>query len=178
MDKKLLKIAQKEVETLKDLLGVEATIECKMEDAEDDLKVLNIVFGGENLGYMIGNRGRHLDALQFVLGNIIRNKARALDENLKLAVNVDVAGYKQERNERIEKLAMQKADDARILGDCIDLLPMSAADRRVVHTTLSKFDDIKTESQGEGWDRFVRIIPKTEKEIGVKDSNEGLQEEE
>ena len=33
------------------------------------MKVLNVVFGGENLGYMIGNRGRHLDALQFVLGN-------------------------------------------------------------------------------------------------------------
>jgi spoIIIJ-associated protein len=178
MDKKILKIAQQEVEKLKDLLGVEATIECKMEEAEDDLKVLNIVFGGENLGYMIGNRGKHLDALQYVLGNIIRNKVRAMDETVKLAVNVDVAGYKQERNERIEKLAMQKADDARILGEPLDLLPMSAADRRVVHTTLSKFDDVTTESQGEGWDRFVRIIPKTEKEIGVAPTNEGLQEEE
>ena len=103
MDKKILKIAQQEVEKLKDLLGVEATIECKVEEAEDDLKVLNIVFGGENLGYMIGNRGKHLDALQYVLGNIIRNKVRAMDETVKLAVNVDVAGYKQERNERIEK---------------------------------------------------------------------------
>ena len=178
MDKKILKIAQQEVEKLKDLLGVEATIECKVEEAEDDLKVLNIVFGGENLGYMIGNRGKHLDALQYVLGNIIRNKVRAMDETVKLAVNVDVAGYKQERNERIEKLAMQKADDARILGEPLDLLPMSAADRRVVHTTLAKFDDITTESQGEGWDRFVRIIPKTEKDLGVAPTNEGLQEEE
>jgi spoIIIJ-associated protein len=56
------------------------------------------------------------------------------------------------------------------LGESIDLPPMKPYDRRVVHMTLQKFDDLKTESYGEGRDRYVRIIPDTEEELGIIDS--------
>jgi hypothetical protein len=47
---------------------------------------------------------------------------------------------------------------------------MKPYDRRVVHMTLQKFDDIKTESFGEGRDRHVRIIPESEADLGLMNS--------
>jgi hypothetical protein len=48
---------------------------------------------------------------------------------------------------------------------------MKPYDRRVVHVALKKFDDIRTESFGEGRDRHIRIIPKTEEDLGITDSS-------
>jgi predicted RNA-binding protein Jag len=60
---------------------------------------------------------------------------------------------------------MEKADDARILGEVIDLPPMKASDRRVVHMTLQVFDDVRTESVGDDRDRHIRIIPTNQRKI-------------
>lgn len=164
---KVLDITKEEVLKIKDLLGVEAEVECELEDGDEGYVVVSVTFKGDDLGYMIGNRGLHLQALQYILSNIVRGKVRKEDEEAKVTVLVDVGGYRQQRNDKIERLAMQKADDARILGESVDLLPMSAGDRRTVHSVLSKFDDIKTESFGEGRDRYVRITPVSEKDLGV-----------
>jgi len=74
-------------------------------------------------------------------------------------------------------MALQKADDARILGEPIELEPMSPSDRRVVHMALQVFDDIKTESVGEGNDRRVKIIPISDKEILKGKEDSGSEEE-
>jgi hypothetical protein len=64
-------------------------------------------------------------------------------------------------------MATRAADDARILGEPIDMEPMSAAQRRVVHMVLAKFDDIQTESFGEGRDRYVQVKPVSEEDLGL-----------
>jgi spoIIIJ-associated protein len=74
-------------------------------------------------------------------------------------VLVDVGGYREERNSHLEEMALQKADDVRILGESIELPPMKPADRRAVHMALSEYDDIITESEGEGRDRHIVIKP-------------------
>lgn len=179
--KSLKKIASEEVTKLQNLLMVDADVDVSVEEGEEGMAIVNVAFTGDELGYMIGNRGRHLMALQYVLGNIIRRKMRTEEEEPRIVVMVDVGGYRQQKADKVERLALQKADDARVLGEPIDLMPMSASDRRVVHTALSKFDDITTESFGEGRDRHVRITPKSEKELGiVSDSvdNEVSEEEE
>jgi spoIIIJ-associated protein len=82
-----------------------------------------------------------------------------LDQDPNYRVLVDVGGYREERNSKLEDLALQKADDVRILGEAIELPPMKPSDRRAVHVALSQFDDIATESEGEGRDRYVVIKP-------------------
>ena len=72
-------------------------------------------------------------------------------------VFVDVGGYRREKDEEIASMALQKADDARILGEAVELPPMKPSDRRIVHLTLIKFKDITTESEGEGMDRHIVI---------------------
>jgi spoIIIJ-associated protein len=93
------------------------------------------------------------------------------EEDFDFRLTVDVSGYREERDKKIEQIALEKADTARILGESVDLEPMKPYDRRVVHVALKKFDDIRTESFGEGRDRHIRIIPKTEEDLGITDSS-------
>ena len=119
---------------------------------------------------MIGNHGRHLDSLQYILQLMIR---RFIDEeDFDFRLTLDVSGYREERDKKIEDIALQKADDARILGESVDLPAMKPYDRRVVHVVLQKFDDIETESYGEGRDRHVRITPKNDETEGLENSTQ------
>lgn len=155
-DKELNKIVEKELETLASLLGVENERELSIEDGEEGVKYIKVSFEGEELGYMIGNRGRHLDSLQFILQIIL---GRKLGEDVDFRVFVDVGGYRKEKDEKLEQMALEKADNARILGQAIELPPMKPSDRRIVHLALMKFKDITSESIGEGMDRRIVITP-------------------
>jgi spoIIIJ-associated protein len=168
-------IIKKELDTLLSLMGIEAEYDLNVEES-NGIKYIKISFNGENLGYLIGNHGKHLESLQYVFSLILRKK---FEEGTEYRVLMDVGGYKEERNKKIERMALQKADDARILGEPIELDPMSPSDRRVVHMALQVFDDIKTESIGEGNDRRVKIIPISDKEIlkGKEDSDSDDKEE-
>jgi spoIIIJ-associated protein len=163
----LIKIVDKEIGKFITLSGVDATYDSSVEEVEGTTHI-TVSFEGEDLGYMIGNHGRHLDSLQYILQLMIRRAVGEDDFDFRLTL--DVSGYRKERDSKIEQIALQKADDARILGESIDLPPMKPYDRRVVHMVLQKFDDLKTESYGEGRDRYVRIIPDTEEDLGLMDS--------
>ena len=155
-DKELIKLVEKEVETLCSLLEVDCERIISLEEGDEDVKYIKISFDGEDLGYMIGNRGRHLDSIQYIL-QLMVGKMTEQDPNYR--VLVDVGGYRQDRNSHLEEMALQKADDVRILGEAIDLPPMKPADRRAVHMALSEYEDIVTESEGEGRGRHIVIKP-------------------
>lgn len=154
----MLKLTQEEVEKLKELLNVESETEVEVEEGEEGMMYVKVVFEGEDLGYMIGNRGRHLDSLQFML-QILVGRRLAEEERENFRLFVDVGGYRKEKDDKIAQMALEKADDARILGAPVELPPMKPSDRRIVHLTLMKFKDISTESEGEGMDRHIVIKP-------------------
>jgi spoIIIJ-associated protein len=163
----LAKIVDREIGKFIHLSGVEATYDYDIEEVDGTTNI-DVSFEGQDLGYMIGNRGRHLDSLQYILQLMIR---RAVDEeDFDFRLTLDVSGYREQRDSKIEEIALQKADDARILGETVDLPPMKPYDRRVVHIALEKFDDVTTESYGEGRDRHVRIVPDSEETLGLIDS--------
>jgi spoIIIJ-associated protein len=166
-------IIKKELDTLLSLVDIDAQYDLNVEES-NGVKYIKISFNGENLGYLIGNHGKHLESLQYVFSLILRKK---FEEGMEYRVLMDVGGYKEERNKKIERMALQKADDARILGEPIELEPMSPSDRRVVHMALQVFDDIKTESVGEGNDRRVKIIPISDKEILKRKEDSDSEEE-
>lgn len=155
-DKKIIKLFEEELESLCSLLDVDCERRLKMEEGDEDVKYIKVYFEGDDLGYMIGAHGRHLDSLQYILQLMT---GKMLDQDPNYRVLVDIGGYREERNTKLEDLALQKADDARILGEAVALPPMKPADRRAVHMALSQFDDVKTESEGEGRDRHVVIKP-------------------
>ena len=156
-EKEIKKFVKEEIEILCSLLNVECEKDFDMEQGDDeDTTYIKICFEGDDLGYMIGNHGRHLDSLQYILQLMV---GRVVEQDPQYRVLVDVGGYRKEKDSKIEEIALQKADDVRILGEEMEMEPMSPADRRVVHTALSQFDDITTESIGEGRDRRVVIKP-------------------
>ena len=155
-DKELIKLVRKEVEELCSLLEVDCEKSLSLEDGDEGAKYIKVSFDGEDLGYMIGNHGRHLDSIQYIL-QLMLGKITEQDPNYR--VLVDVGGYREERNSHLEEMALQKADDVRILGEAVELPPMKPADRRAIHIALSEYDDIVTESEGEGRDRHVVIKP-------------------
>ncbi len=167
-------IVKKELDALLQLMDIEAEYEISTEK-NSDTEYIKVSFTGENLGYLIGGHGKHLDSLQYVLSLMLR---KHFGEEDNYRVLLDVCDYRKERDEKLEKFALQKADDARILGEPVDLPPMKASDRRVVHMTLQVFDDITTESIGEDRDRHIRILPVTEKDMGVVSENSEESEEE
>lgn len=166
------KIVKKEFDSLLSLMGIQDQYDMEIEKQED-ISYIKIVFSGDNLGYLIGNHGKHLESLQYIFSMVLRKK---LPEDTNYRVVLDVCGYKEERNKKLEKFALQKADDARILGEEIELPPMSPAERRVVHVALQMFDDIKTESTGEGNDRRIKIIPLSENVEQPDESEEESEE--
>ena len=162
------------------LLSINADVEYEFEEGENFL--IKVLFKGENVGYVIGNSGRHILSMQYVLSQMLRNSLKEefkIDEEelKKLRVFVDVGEYRERQLKILLEKANQKADEARVSGEAVDLLPMSSSDRREIHLELEKYDDVKTESIGEGRDRFVRIIPTSEEALGVVESSEELEEE-
>ncbi len=162
------------------LLSINADVEYEFEDGENFL--VKVLFKGDNVGYVIGNAGRHILSMQYVLTQMLRNclkeEFKKEEEELrKLRVFVDVGEYRDRQLKILLEKVLQKADEARISGEPVDLLPMSPSDRREVHLELEKFDDLTTESIGEGRDRFVRIIPTTEENLGAIQDPEEFEEE-
>ena len=108
---------------------------------------------GEKLGKLIGYHGDNLQALQILLSGL---KERG-EGGIRLFLDID--GYKANRNQVIVDLANKTAEQAVKIERNIHLDPMSAYERRIVHTTLQEREDVTTESTGEGEKRHVVVKP-------------------
>ena len=114
-----------------------------------------IDLSGTDSGLLIGRRGQTLQALQFVVNMVTRKE---LGRGVRVAL--DVERYRQRREESLQDMARKVAARVVQTGRGITLEPMTAADRRVVHLSLSNNQQgVTTESVGFGDDRKVTIIP-------------------
>ncbi len=126
---------------------------CRVEVAESAEAIAATCTGGE-AGLLIGRRGQTVDALQTLAAAVA---ARGPGERKE--VTVDVAGYRARRRRALEALALRAADEALRTGGRVELEPMSAADRRVVHERLKTVRGVRTASEGDEPDRFVVVEP-------------------
>jgi spoIIIJ-associated protein len=157
---KIVNLVRQSVEALLPLMMVDAEVTYTFEQ-EGETPSVKVDFDGQDLGYLIGNRGTHLKSFQFITSLMV-NRAVKLEnpEAMRIFVNMDVAGYRQERISAVEDMARAAADRAIESGEPVDMHPMSPADRRIVHMVLSTYENIVTESHGEDRDRFVRVLVK------------------
>lgn len=117
-------------------LGFEATLE----DGEfEGNPMLNIVT--EDSGRLIGRKGQTLAALQFVLNRLLYKE----DDHAQ-KITLDVGGYRSTARDELIAKARAAADKVRRWGDVIELEPMNAFDRRIVHRALKDDPDIETHS--------------------------------
>ena len=135
--------------------GGQAGIEVHPAEGDEPL-VLNIRGADERsasaLSVLIGRRGETLAALQLLLHLVISRQADTRDR-----VIVDVEGYRQRREENLRSMAQRIAEQVRASGRAVMLEAMPPNERRIVHMALAEYEDISTESEGEGDQRRVVV---------------------
>ncbi len=117
-----------------------------------------IDLSGEDSGLLIGRRGQTLQSLQFLVNLIVRKN---FGEDVRVVL--DVERYRERRESSLRDMATKVASRVVQSSRSVTLEPMSPADRRIVHTSLSEYPGVTTESSGVGDNRKVTIMP-TERE--------------
>ena len=117
-------------------LGFPSTVE---EHHLDDGLLLDVKT--EDPGRLIGRQGQTLSDLQYIVNRMLFQQ----DENAP-KVTVDVGGYRSQAREALVKKAQDAAEKVRRWGDVVELEPMNAFDRRIVHNALKDDPDIVTQS--------------------------------
>ncbi|MBN1369782.1 MAG: KH domain-containing protein [Dehalococcoidaceae bacterium] len=149
---------QEVIEKLLDMMGVVAAAEYKedavVQEIERDPKPLIFDIDCANPGILIGRGGQTLDCLQYLLRTIISHR---MDRELPPIV-IDVSGYKQRRYRYLRELAQRVADQVAESGNPFTLEPMSAYERRIVHTALN--DDERVISESTGYDEGRKVVIK------------------
>jgi spoIIIJ-associated protein len=131
-------------------IGVNARVEL----AEDD-EGITVSCSGPDLGMLIGRHGQTIDAIQY-LANAAMYRGHQEDRK---EVVVDAAGYRARRRTSLEALAVRSAERAVANGSPVELEPMTAVERKVVHVRLKEFPGVETTSEGTEPNRFVVIQP-------------------
>ena len=130
-------------------LGLRASVDVVETDDE-----IAAVVNGEDLGLLIGKHGATIDALQHLAARIA---FRGLAD--RKSVTIDAAGYRERREGSLQRAADQAVEDALSFGRPVELEPMSAAERRIVHTYLRDRTEIQTHSEGDEPERRLVVSP-------------------
>lgn len=145
--------AQDLLEGILNRMAIPATVEAA---ERDDKLLLQIECEEEDeTQRIVGRRGQVVDALQHLVNKMM---GRDRIERGKPVI-VDAGGYRDRHVERLENLAERMATKAKETGSPVDLTPMSAYDRRIVHMALAEQEGITTRSEGEGQDRHIVVHP-------------------
>lgn len=144
-----IQYAKKYLEDLLSFFGLNTEVHASSEDEVIELEVPSTHLNG----FLIGQRGDNMRAMQYMVSNALKNQGYEYTR-----VNVDIAEYKKQRAERLSGRAEAWVKKVRDSGQPMDLQPMSAVDRRTVHKLAQEYGLI-SESVGDGRDRHIVLKP-------------------
>ncbi len=144
-----IQFAKKYLEDLLSFFGLNTDVHAT---TSDEVIELNIPSTHLN-GFLIGQRGETMRSLQYLVSNALKN-----NNFEQTRVSVDVADYKKQRADRLAEKAEEWIKAVKTSGEPMELRPMNAADRRVVHNVASEAG-LASESVGEGRDRRIVLKP-------------------
>jgi spoIIIJ-associated protein len=145
-----IQYAKKYLEDLLSFFGLNLDVYATTEDEE----VIELHVPSTHLnGFLIGQHGDTMRALQFMVSNALKNNGYDV-----CRVNVDIADYKKARADRLGQQVAEWVQKVQESGEPMTLQPMNAADRRVVHKVAGDAG-LTTTSEGEGKDRHVVLSP-------------------
>lgn len=148
------------VKTLVDDMGIEADI--SVSDTDDGNKLISIV--GDEAGLLIGHHGETLDQLQYLVNLAANKKAGEDDDRDYTRILVDVEGYRAKREQTLRNLARRTATRVLKYKRSVTLEPMSAYERRIIHSEIQGISGVMTNSIGvENNRRIVVFLDNTKK---------------
>jgi spoIIIJ-associated protein len=134
-----------------ELMGVDASVEIVMGSETTKLNVK-----GADLGVLIGRRGEKLASLQHLVNLIVAKR-----EGQWHRISVDVENYRGRREEQLRDVAERAAKRVIQSGKIIQLEPMPAVERRIVHMALVENGKVRTQSVGVEPNRRIVVLPAT-----------------
>jgi spoIIIJ-associated protein len=127
-------------------------LQCHVAIVEDDGSVV-ATCTGRDLGLLIGKHGQTIDSLQY-LANAIAHR----DETREWKpIVIDAGGYRARRQATLDALADRTAERVLATGSPVELEPMTAVERKVVHLRLKETEGVETTSEGTEPNRFVVV---------------------
>ena len=159
------------VKTVISDIGLSATAE--LYACEDSTR--RIIIAGEDASVLIGHHGETLDALQY-LANLASARKNINGERDKSRVTLDIEGYRKKREETLRALARRKAAASLRTGRSIMLEPMSAYERRIIHSEIQNIEGVSTNSIGSDNNRKIVIFLTDKKPKGLFDEDEAKDE--
>lgn len=148
-----IRFAKRYLEDLLSFFGLNTDVYATSSD--DEVIELHVPSTHLN-GFLIGQHGDTMRAMQFMVSNALKNNGFEM-----VRVNVDIAEYKKSRADRLSEKAKEWLEAVKQSGEPMHLRPMNAADRRTIHKLAGEFG-LETESVGEGRDRHIVLKPITE----------------
>lgn len=129
-------------------------LRCRIEVTETEDSVTG-TYVGSDLALAIGRHGRTIDAIQHLVSAIAHRRSPVATKTCL----VDAAGYRARREARLVALAVRSAQDVAARNRSVELEPMSAVERKIIHLHLRDVPGIETRSEGEEPYRYVVIAP-------------------
>jgi spoIIIJ-associated protein len=127
------------VSGLLEAMGLQAEVQSKLDEGRAVIEV-----AGDDLGILIGRRGQTLEALQEVARTAVQRRLRT-----RVRLLVDVEGYRARRRASLAEYARAMAQRARERGTEIELEPMNAYERKVVHDAITEVEGASSFSEGD-----------------------------
>ena len=138
---------------VKDLVD-KSSLDLRVLVAEPEPDNIEISFQGFDLPLLLGHNAELLDALQY-----IARRAFASAVASGIQIDFDANGYRDARKEELQLMAQKAAERVKTSKVPFVFDPMSAQDRRAIHTALVDIEGIRTESEGDGQMRRVKVLP-------------------
>lgn len=137
------------LEEIVDSLGLDVDVRIEQSDG-----TLTGCIEGEDVGLFIGRRGQTIDAVQHLAQRIV---FRGGSPGARVVIDAD--GYRERRAEALRSIALDAAEESLRSGQAIELDPMPASERRIVHEYLRERGDVETHSEGEEPERYLVVEP-------------------
>lgn len=139
------------IETTLSKLGIVAAVEFF-----ENIEEIKFIIKTQEGGILIGENGKNLFALNHI---VKRMSEHILSEQNRISFSVDINDYQAKKIEELRAIARISAQRVRYFKKPVSMKPMSAYERRIIHTTLLEYPDIATESIGQEPKRQVVIRP-------------------
>jgi spoIIIJ-associated protein len=139
------------LEHVGEALGLDASVVI-----EEEGKTIRGTLDGDELGLFIGRHGQTIDAVQHLA---FKAATRDVPPSAGIRVVVDAAGYRERREQALQRQADEAAESAVSSGRPVALDAMSATERKVVHEYLKDREDVETYSEGTEPDRHLVVAP-------------------
>jgi spoIIIJ-associated protein len=131
-----------------------SSLDLKVVVREKEPANIEVSFEGFDLPLLLGHSAELLDALQYIARRVFADAVAA-----GLQIDFDASGYRDTRRQELELMALKASERVKVTKMPFVFDPMNAQDRRIIHTALVDIQGIRTESEGEGQMRRVKVLP-------------------